>query len=75
METVTVSAKVKKDLWIKIKKYNVNISRVIRKALEEEVKKREEEELKKELAKASDILKKIPSERIVKHIREARETH
>ncbi|RLE75998.1 MAG: hypothetical protein DRJ44_04860 [Thermoprotei archaeon] len=73
METVTVSAKVRKDLWIKLKKYKVNISKVIRRALEEEVKKREEEELRRELVKASNILKRIPTERIVGHIREMRE--
>ncbi len=42
---------------------------------QEEVKRREEEELKRELAKASDILRKIPAERIVKHVREMRERY
>jgi len=74
MKTITVSAKIRRELWTKLKKYNVNISRVIKEALEEEVKKREEEELRRDLAKASSILKKIPRERIVRHIRETRET-
>jgi len=55
------------------KKYNISISRVIRRALEEEIKRKEEEEIKRKLGEAQAILKKIPSDEIVKSIRESRE--
>ncbi|RLE78910.1 MAG: hypothetical protein DRJ51_08755 [Thermoprotei archaeon] len=73
MRTVTVSAKVSRELWAKLKKYRVNISEVVRRALEEEVRRREEEELRRLLEEAAKVLSKIPQERIVKHVREGRE--
>ncbi len=69
---VTVSAKIRRDLYERLKKYNVPVSEVIRRALEEEVKKREEEEVRNALKYAQKILKKIPSEEIVAIIRESR---
>jgi len=39
--SVTVSAKVKKELWKKAKEYGINISEVIREALERRVKEEE----------------------------------
>ncbi len=69
---VTVSAKIRRDLYERLKKYNVPVSEVIRRALEEEVKKREEEEVRNALKYTQKILKKIPSEEIVAIIRESR---
>ena len=45
----------------------------MRKALEEEVKKRELEELKGEISKLKPILEKVTMEDVVKCIREDRE--
>ena len=46
MDYVTVSARIRRELYEKLKKYEIAISDVTRKALEEEVRKREEEEVR-----------------------------
>ncbi|MFQ6051733.1 MAG: type II toxin-antitoxin system CcdA family antitoxin [Candidatus Hydrothermarchaeota archaeon] len=69
----TVSAKIDAELKEKINRYNINVSRVIKKALEEEVRRREEEEIKEMLKEASRILSKIGRENIIQFIREGRE--
>lgn len=69
----TVSAKIDAELKEKINRYNINVSRVIKKALEEEVRRREEEEIKEMLKEASGILSKIGRENIIQFIREGRE--
>jgi post-segregation antitoxin (ccd killing protein) len=71
---VTVSAKVKEELWRKLKKYGVNISEVIKRALEEEVRRREEEELGELLDEASRVLRKLSEEEIVEAVRWSRVT-
>jgi len=73
VDYVTVSAKIRRELYNKLKKYNITISDVIRSALEEEVRKREEEEIKESLDEASKILRKIPAEEITSIIRLSRE--
>ena len=73
MEYVTVSAKVRRELYEKLKSYRIPISNVIKRALEEEVRRREEEEIRKMLEKAQAILKKIPLEEIVDAVRASRE--
>lgn len=73
MSYVTVSAKIKKEFYQKLKKYRIPISKVIRKALEEEVQKREEEEIREALARAQEILRKIPSTEIVQAVRTTRD--
>ena len=73
MSYVTVSAKIKKKVYRKLKAYNIPISKVIREALEREVEKREEKELKKLLDEAGKILEKIPEEELINIIRSTRE--
>ena len=73
MESVTVSAKIRKDLYRKLKEYGIPISKVIRKALEEEVMRREREKVRHALEIAQKILNKIPPEEIVAAIRSDRE--
>lgn len=73
MSYVTVSARIKRELYEKLKRYGVSISDVIRHALEEEVRKREEEELREMLKKAQSILAKISLEELVETIRSIRE--
>jgi len=70
---VTVSAKIRRELYVKLKKYGVPISRVVRRALEEEVRRREEEEVRAALSKAQEILSRIPSTEIVEVVRASRE--
>jgi uncharacterized membrane protein len=70
---VTVSARIRRELYEKLKRYGVNVSDVIRRALEEEVRRREEEEVARMLDKVQEILARIPSEELVKAIRSDRE--
>jgi len=70
---VTISAKVEEELKKKLQAHGVSISEVVRKALQDELKKIEEEELKRSLAEASVVLKSVKPERIVEVIRKSRE--
>ncbi len=70
---ITVSAKIRRTLYEKIRKYGINVSEVIRRALQEEVARREEEELRRMLEEAGKILGKVPEKRLVEHIRSSRE--
>ena len=64
------STKVRRE---EAERLGINISRVLRKALEDEVGRRRLERLKYRLGEISDILDKIDIDRIVKNIREDRE--
>jgi len=57
----------------KLHKLKIIVSRVIREALEKEVRRKEEEQLRKMAEQASLSLKKILTEEIVRDIRESRE--
>ncbi|MFP3945940.1 MAG: hypothetical protein ACOC5L_03720 [Halobacteriota archaeon] len=69
----TVSAKVDQELKEKIAKYNIKVSKVIKRALEEEVKKEEEKELKEMLKKSQKPLSRIGKNRTTQLVREGRE--
>jgi antitoxin CcdA len=73
-QSVTVSTKIPKQLKEKIQKFKIKPSKILRKALEDEVKKREVEELKAEIDKLKPILDKVNVEDIVKSIREDRDS-
>ena len=73
-QSVTVSTKIPKQLKEKIQKFKIKPSKILRKALEDEVKKREVEELKVEIDKLKPILDKVSVEDIVKSIREDRDS-
>jgi hypothetical protein len=69
----TVSARIPQELKEKIDRYNVKTSEIIRSALEEEVRKRELQELKDEVHRLKPILDRITTEEVVKSIREDRD--
>ena len=71
--TEVVTVRVKKSLKEKARKYKIDISKTVRVALEDEIRKREEEELRQALCEIKTILQKIPDEEIVKAIRESRD--
>lgn len=73
-ECVTVSTKIPKQLREKIQRLKIKPSKILRKALEDEVKKREVEELKEEINKLKPILEKISLDDVVKNIREDRDS-
>jgi post-segregation antitoxin (ccd killing protein) len=70
----TISAKIDEETKKKIKKYNINASEVMRKALELEIQKKEEMEFHTLSKKAAKALGKIGAEKIVESIREDRDS-
>jgi post-segregation antitoxin (ccd killing protein) len=70
-EVITV--RVKKSLKEKIRKHKINISKTVREALEDEVKKRENAELAQAISQMKAVLEKIPDDEIVRAIRESRD--
>lgn len=70
---VTVSAKISRELYEKLKRYGISISEVVRRALEEEVRRAEEKEAEEALERLGRILAKVPSEEVTRLIREGRE--
>ncbi len=72
-DCVTVSTKIPKQLKEKMIKLKIKPSKLLRKAIEDEVKRREMEELKDQINKLKPILDKISMEDIVKSIREDRD--
>ena len=71
---VTVTAKIPAELKERLAKLGVNVSGMIREALEREVKRVEKERLRKLAEEAGEILQKIPAEELVEAVREGRET-
>jgi antitoxin CcdA len=67
-----ISVRVPQELKDNLKRYDIEVSEVTRKALEEEVKRREREELQGMAEELGELLEKIPRERIVEGIREDR---
>jgi len=71
---VTVCAKVPADLKKKLAESGINISEIIRKAMQSEAERLEKERLKKLLKEASVILQKIPPEEFIESIRASRDS-
>ena len=67
-----ISVRVPQELKEDLKRYGIEVSEVTRKALEEEVRRREREELQGIAEELGEFLEKIPRERIVEGIREDR---
>lgn len=68
----TISVKVSSDLKAKLAQYGVKTGEVVRSALEEEVRRRQLEEIEKRLDAIRPALEKIGTEDIVASIREDR---
>lgn len=73
MKYVTVSAKIPRKLKELLDKYNIKPGPVIRRALEEEVKKKILEEIEASLKELSRELVNVSDEEIVELIRKDRE--
>jgi len=70
---VIVTAKINADLKERLKKLEVNVSGLIREALELEANRMERERIRKLAEEAGVILQKIPTEELVEAIRMSRE--
>ena len=71
---ITVSTKVRRELKEEAERLGVRISEVLRRALEDEVKRRKLEELEEKLGEVGEALDRIDIDRVVKSIREDRES-
>jgi post-segregation antitoxin (ccd killing protein) len=70
---VTVSVKIPIELKEKMKQLSIKPSTLLRKAIEEEVKKREIQKIKAQIKELKPLLNKISIKEIVQGIREDRE--
>ncbi|MGB6463756.1 MAG: hypothetical protein WA799_05320 [Nitrosotalea sp.] len=71
--TTVVSAKIPDELRKKARIHHIKVSQVVRKAIEEEVRKIEEKKLSKDLDEIGHILRKnVSSNEIVKAVRSSR---
>ncbi len=73
MDYVTISARIRKELKEEMDKLGIKPSEVIRKAVEESIREKKMEMLKKRLKEAEEILKKVSEEEWVSAVRESRE--
>jgi antitoxin CcdA len=73
-ECVTVSTKIPKQLKEKMKTLKIKPSRIMRKAIEDEIKRKEAAQLREEIDKLKPLLEKVSIENIVKSIREDRDS-
>lgn len=71
--TETVTGKIPAEHKEKLKEHGVNISKIIRVAVEREVRRIEEEEQRKALEEASRLLQRIPDQVLIESIRESRD--
>jgi len=69
-----VSVKVRRDLAERARALGVSIPDVVRKAIDEEVRRRELELIRKRLESVKDFLDQVDIDRVVKSIREDRES-
>ncbi|GEM_PF-389269 len=71
--TTVISAKIPDELKKKAKLHHVNLSKIVRKAIEDEVRKLEEEKLSGDLERVGRVLRKsVSSGDIVKAVRASR---
>ena len=70
---VTITAKIPAELKKKLTKLEINVSGLVREALQSEVERIEKEKLRSLAAEAGEILQKIPAEEIIDAIRAGRE--
>jgi len=69
---ITVSVRVKRELLDEARRLNINVSELIRSALENEVRRRRLMLLEEKLKAKKSILEKIDVDRVVRLIREDR---
>ncbi len=70
---VTVSVKIRRETKEQLEKLGAKPSKLLKEAIEETLRKREIQEITREIAKISKTLEKIPVEDVVRSIREDRD--
>jgi len=71
MSTV-ITVRVPKKLRDSLSRHGVEVSKVVRKALEDEIKRKERKELERIAGDLGELFSKVPDEEIVRSIRHAR---
>ncbi|MCW4049033.1 MAG: hypothetical protein NWE89_04775 [Candidatus Bathyarchaeota archaeon] len=71
--TETVTGKIPAEYKELLQEHGVNISKLIREAVEKEIERIREEEQRKALKAASQVLQKIPDQEIIDIIRKGRD--
>ena len=71
---VTISAKIPEELKRRMDELGIKPSKIIRKAIEDEVKREDIKRLKEMVEEAKSILEKLSVERAVRFIREDRDS-
>ncbi len=72
MSDAIISVRVSRELKEELKKYGVKVSEVIKRALEEEVRRRKMEKLQEAAAKLGEFFARMPDEEIVESVKRAR---
>lgn len=72
---VTVSVKVPVELREKMRELGIQASRVLRKAIEEEVRRKEVERIKEAVKELKPLLNRLSIEDVVRSIKEDRKSH
>ena len=70
---VTVSVKVPYKLREKMRQFGIKPSNLLRRAIEDEIRRREVKSVKKEIKELKAVLDRIPMEDVVRGVREDRE--
>jgi hypothetical protein len=73
LATETVSFRLSKELKALAKKYRLDVAKIAKEKVEEELEKLQKEERKKVLEKASDVLTDVTKQDIVSAVRKSRE--
>ncbi|MBS7621077.1 hypothetical protein KEJ32_03050, partial [Candidatus Bathyarchaeota archaeon] len=68
----TVSTKIPQELKEKMRELKIKPSKLLRKAIEDEIRRREAEKLKEVIERLKPVLNKVSMEEVVKTVREDR---
>lgn len=74
LATETVSFRIKKELKELARKHNIDISKIAKEKVEEELERLQSKERKQILEKAADVLEKVSRENITDAVRKSRES-
>jgi len=74
LATETVSFRLRKELKDLAKRYKLDISKIAREKVEEELERLQREEREKTLAKAAKVLSNVTKDDIVTAVRKSRES-
>jgi antitoxin CcdA len=72
--TALITVRIDEDLKESIGQYGINVSETVRRALQDEIQRKREEELAEGLRRAKSILDKLPDLEIVRAVRESRDS-